>query len=146
MGFVFQHYNLIPNLTAAENVGLASQHLPDAVPPADALASVGLAARASSFPSELSGGQMQRVAIARALAKRPALLLCDEPTGALDSTTGRSVLELLRSVADGGTTAVVVVTHNEAMARAADVVVRLHDGKVADVTAQRPSDVGEISW
>jgi putative ABC transport system ATP-binding protein len=147
VGFVFQHYNLIPNLTAAENVGIGSQHAPDAVAPSEALASVGLEARGDSFPSELSGGQMQRVAIARAVAKRPRLLLCDEPTGALDSETGRAVVELLRGIADTSGAAVVVVTHNAAIAAVADDVITLHDGRVAShVTGQVPAGVEEVSW
>ncbi|WP_102509669.1 ABC transporter ATP-binding protein [Sanguibacter massiliensis] len=147
VGFVFQHYNLVPNLTAAENVGLGSQFARDAVAPADALASVGLGGREQSFPAELSGGQMQRVAIARALAKRPPLLLCDEPTGALDSETGRSVITLLRSIADGSGTAVVVVTHNAEIARIADHVITLHDGSVReDRRNESPASPEEIDW
>jgi putative ABC transport system ATP-binding protein len=147
VGFVFQHYNLIPNLTAAENVGLGSQHAADPVSPGEALRSVGLEGREDAFPAELSGGQMQRVAIARALAKRPSLLLCDEPTGALESATGRSVFGLLRGLADGIGAAVVVVTHNAAMAAAADAVVTLHDGRVVDrVVEQRPVPTTEIAW
>jgi putative ABC transport system ATP-binding protein len=147
VGFVFQHYNLIPNLTAAENVGIGSQHAPDPVDPSQALSSVGLDARDSSFPSELSGGQMQRVAIARALAKRPQLLLCDEPTGALDSGTGRAVVALLRDIADSSGTAVVVVTHNAGIAAVADDVITLHDGRVAShVQGQVPARVEEVDW
>ncbi|MFC6355588.1 ABC transporter ATP-binding protein [Luethyella okanaganae] len=147
VGFVFQHYNLIPNLTAAENVGIGSQYSRDAMSPAEALASVGLAGRERSFPSELSGGQMQRVAIARAIAKRPRLLLCDEPTGALDSGTGRTVIELLRSIADTTDTAVVVVTHNASIAAAGDATVTLHDGQLqSHVQYQVPVPVGEIDW
>lgn len=147
VGFVFQHYNLIPNLTAEENVGIGSQYAADPIPPAEALRSVGLEGREASFPSELSGGQMQRVAVARALAKRPSLLLCDEPTGALDSGNGRSVVELLRATADQSQTAVVVVTHNAAIAAVADDVIRLHDGAVAEVVReQSPVAVGEIDW
>lgn len=147
VGFVFQHYNLIPNLTAAENVGIGSQGAKDAMSPADALESVGLAGRERSFPSELSGGQMQRVAIARAIAKRPRLLLCDEPTGALDSETGRSVVGLLRSIADSSETAVVVVTHNAAIAEVGDAVVTLHDGRVqSHVRDRMPKAIKEIDW
>lgn len=147
VGFVFQHYNLIPNLTAAENVGIGAQHAKDAMTPAEVLASVGLAGRERSFPSELSGGQMQRVAIARAIAKRPQLLLCDEPTGALDSGTGRSVIELLRTIASSAETAVVVVTHNASIARAADATVTLHDGRVrARTENQQPTSIEEIDW
>lgn len=147
VGFVFQHYNLIPNLTAGENVGIGSQYAKDAMPPTEALQSVGLDGRERSFPSELSGGQMQRVAIARAIAKRPQLLLCDEPTGALDSGTGRSVIELLRSIADTTETAVVVVTHNAQIAQIADATVTLHDGQVqTHVDQQIPKTVAEIDW
>ncbi|WP_137802894.1 ABC transporter ATP-binding protein [Kocuria sp. 2SI] len=147
VGFVFQHYNLIPNLTAAENVGIGAQYAKDAMTPSQALESVGLSGRERSFPSELSGGQMQRVAIARAIAKRPQLLLCDEPTGALDSGTGRSVIELLRSIADTTETAVVVVTHNASIAQIGDATVTLHDGQVqAHVENQTPKSVEEIDW
>ncbi|WPF83344.1 ABC transporter ATP-binding protein [Sanguibacter sp. 4.1] len=147
VGFVFQHYNLIPNLTAAENVGIGSQYSRDAMSPDDALASVGLAGRERSFPSELSGGQMQRVAIARAIAKRPHLLLCDEPTGALDSETGRAVIALLRSIAGTTQTAVVVVTHNVSVAAVGDATVTLHDGRVqSHVEHQVPISVEEIDW
>jgi len=147
VGFVFQHYNLIPNLTAAENVGIGSQYAQDAMTPADALESVGLSGRERAFPSELSGGEMQRVAIARAIAKRPRVLLCDEPTGALDSGTGRSVVELLRSVADSTDAAVVVVTHNASIAEIGDAVVTLHDGRVqSHVRGRTPVAVGEIDW
>ncbi|WP_431836585.1 ABC transporter ATP-binding protein [Cellulomonas sp. Y8] len=147
VGFVFQHYNLIPNLTAAENVAIGSQYARDAMNPAAALESVGLHGRERAFPSELSGGQMQRVAIARAIAKRPRLLLCDEPTGALDSGTGRSVVELLRSIADSSESAVVVVTHNAAIAQVADATVTLHDGRVqAHVAHRSPTAIEEIDW
>lgn len=147
VGFVFQHYNLIPNLTAAENVGIGSQYAKGAMTPAEALTSVGLSGRERSFPSELSGGQMQRVAIARAIAKRPPLLLCDEPTGALDSGTGRSVIELLRSIADTTETAVVVVTHNASIAQVADATVTLRDGQVQSHAAnQTPTAIEEIDW
>lgn len=147
VGFVFQHYNLIPNLTAAENVGIGSQYTKDAMTPAEALQSVGLTGRERSFPSELSGGQMQRVAIARAIAKRPQLLLCDEPTGAVDSGTGRSVIELLRTIADTTQTAVVLVTHNASIAQIADATVTLHDGQVqSHVENQVPQVIEEIDW
>ncbi|WP_448062635.1 ABC transporter ATP-binding protein [Cellulomonas hominis] len=147
VGFVFQHYNLIPNLTAEENVGIGSQYADAPIPPAEALRSVGLSGREGAFPAELSGGQMQRVAVARALAKRPDLLLCDEPTGALDSGTGRAVIELLRSIADDSATAVVVVTHNSAIAAVADDVISLRDGRVAECRrSQRPTPVEEIDW
>ena len=135
VGFVFQFYNLIPTLTAAENVGIACRGIKGAIEPSEILETLGLAGRERSFPHELSGGQMQRVAIARALAKRPALLLCDEPTGALDSKTGDEVMRTLRQAAETSNAAVVVVTHNEGYSRLADRVVRLRDGKVS--TARR---------
>jgi len=139
VGFVFQHYNLIPTLTAAENVGIGSyrgprakldREVPEAMDPIEALAQLGLGDRGDSFPHELSGGQMQRVAIARALAKRPALLLCDEPTGALDSRTGAEVIEALAEASAATGAAVVVVTHSRDFERIADQVVELRDGQV----------------
>ncbi len=130
VGFVFQFYNLIPSLTAAENVALVTDIVSQPMPVADALAQVGLAERADHFPSQLSGGEQQRVAIARAIAKRPQVLLCDEPTGALDVATGRMVLEtLLRVNTELGTTTV-VITHNAAIAGMADRVVHLGDGRI----------------
>lgn len=140
VGFVFQHYNLVPTLTAAENVGIGSYrgrrrslHAVDApVDPDEALAQLGLGDRGRSFPHELSGGQMQRVAIARALAKRPALLLCDEPTGALDTRTGQEVMAALADAARSTEAAVVVVTHNRDFEKIADQVVRLCDGRVVE--------------
>lgn len=147
VGFVFQHYNLIPNLNAAENVGIGSQYASSAMSPEEALDRVALGDRGSSFPSELSGGQMQRVAIARAIAKRPRLLLCDEPTGALDSQTGRSVIELLRSIADTSETAVVLVTHNAAIAAIADTTITLHDGNVqSHIDNPSPATIEEVDW
>lgn len=134
VGFVFQFYNLIPTLTAAENVGIASRGVDDCIDPTEILAQLGLEGRDASFPHELSGGQMQRVAIARALAKKPALLLCDEPTGALDSATGDEVMTALRRSAKTSDAAVVVVTHNEGYIGLADQVVRLRDGQVAGIS------------
>ncbi|MDR1634136.1 MAG: ABC transporter ATP-binding protein [Bifidobacteriaceae bacterium] len=146
VGFVFQFYNLISSLTAAENVALGSQFATDPTPPTEALGRVGLEARAGSFPYQLSGGEMQRVAIARAVAKRPRLLLCDEPTGALDSDTGMAVFSLLRSLAGEAGRAVVVVTHNEALAQAADRVVRLRDGRVVSLEDNpAPAPVAELA-
>jgi len=139
VGFVFQHYNLIPTLTAAENVGIGSYRgprakldweAPEPMDPVEALAQLGLGDRGGSFPHELSGGQMQRVAIARALAKRPALLLCDEPTGALDSRTGAEVMESLAEASQVTQAAVVVVTHSRDFERIADQIIELRDGQV----------------
>lgn len=149
VGFVFQFFNLIPSLTARENVLFAAELNPSADPAAEAtrlLDAVGLGTKADRFPSELSGGEQQRVAIARALAKRPAVLLCDEPTGALDQETGKQVLELLRGAAGDGC-AVLIVTHNSALARIADRVVRLKDGRIAsDDANDAPLPVAELTW
>ena len=133
VGFVFQFYNLIPTLTAAENIGIASRGVESPIDPSQILAQLGLEGRESSFPHELSGGQMQRVAIGRALAKRPALLLCDEPTGALDSVTGDEVMATLCESAHTSNTAVVIVTHNEGYVGLADQLIRLRDGRIAEV-------------
>jgi putative ABC transport system ATP-binding protein len=147
VGFVFQFYNLIPSLTAAENVALVTEISEDPMSPEAALRLVDLGPRATHFPAQLSGGEQQRVAIARAVAKRPAVLLCDEPTGALDISTGIVVLEALAQVnAELGTTTV-VITHNAAIAQMADRVIRLADGRVTAVEA-RTSKVAprELSW
>jgi len=133
IGFVFQFYNLIPSLTARENVALVTELVEHPMSPEDALALVGLGQRLDHFPAQLSGGEQQRVAIARAIAKQPAVLLCDEPTGALDITTGVVVLEALERVNRELGTATVVITHNAAIAGMADRVVRLADGRVAGV-------------
>lgn len=147
VGFVFQFYNLIPNLTAYENVGIASQLTGNAKKALSCLKSVGLEYRKNNFPSQLSGGEMQRVSIARALAKSPRLLLCDEPTGALDSDTGRKILQLLRNAADNSSTAVVLVTHNAAIAPAAHKVIRLHDGRVKEISQNaKPKSIEEVNW
>jgi putative ABC transport system ATP-binding protein len=147
VGFVFQFYNLIPSLTARENVALAAQIAPNPLSPEAALEMVGLADRLDHFPSQLSGGQQQRVAIARAIAKRPDVLMCDEPTGALDVSTGKRVLEVLERVNRELGTTVVVITHNAAMAALADRVVRLADGHIVSLTRNptraRPE---EIVW
>jgi putative ABC transport system ATP-binding protein len=147
VGFVFQFYNLIPSLTAAENVALVTEIAEDPMTPEAALHLVGLDPRASHFPAQLSGGEQQRVAIARAIAKRPGVLLCDEPTGALDISTGIVVLEALAQVnADLGTTTI-VITHNAAIAQMADRVIRLADGRVIGVE-ERTSKLSprELSW
>jgi putative ABC transport system ATP-binding protein len=147
VGFVFQFYNLIPSLTARENVALVTEIARDPLPPDEALALVGLAARADHFPAQLSGGEQQRVAIARAIAKRPAVLLCDEPTGALDITTGIVVLEAIDRANRELGTATAVITHNAAIAGMADRVVRLSDGRVAAAEAN-PRKLGarDLAW
>jgi putative ABC transport system ATP-binding protein len=147
VGFVFQFYNLIPSLTAAENVALVTEISEDPMTPEAALRLVGLAPRATHFPAQLSGGEQQRVAIARAVAKQPAVLLCDEPTGALDIATGIVVLEALAQVnAELGTTTV-VITHNAAIAQMADRVVRLADGRVTGVEVRTAkASARELSW
>ena len=147
VGFVFQFYNLIPNLTALENVELASQICRDPMDAAEALRSVGLEDRMDNFPAQLSGGEQQRVAIARAIAKNPKLLLCDEPTGALDYETGKSVLKLLRDACRRDGKTVLVITHNQALCAMADRVVKVRSGSVTDVTINpSPIPVEEIEW
>lgn len=130
VGFVFQFYNLIPNLTAFENVELAAMLCNDPIPAEDALAMIGLSERAKNFPAQLSGGEQQRVAIARALAKNPSLLLCDEPTGALDYATGKVVLKMLYELSRERKTTVIVITHNQAIAPMADRILRIKSGKI----------------
>ena len=147
IGFVFQFYNLVQNLTAKENVELASQICPHPMEAKEALISVGLEKRIDNLPSHLSGGEQQRVAIARALAKRPKLLLCDEPTGALDYNTGRHILGLLQETCRKNHMTVVLVTHNQAIAPMADRVIRMKNGKVVTVeTNASPLPVEEIEW
>ena len=179
IGFVFQFYNLIPNLTALENVELASQictdHfdpaqtlakvglvanltarenvelasqiVPDAQDARQALADVGLADRVDNFPAQLSGGEQQRVAIARAVAKNPKILLCDEPTGALDYNTGKQVLRILQDMSRKKGATVVIVTHNSAIAPIADRVIRMHDGRVSSIEVnEHPMDIEELEW
>jgi putative ABC transport system ATP-binding protein len=147
VGFVFQFYNLIPSLTARENVALVTDIVANPLSPDEALARVGLAARADHFPSQLSGGEQQRVAIARAIAKRPDVLLCDEPTGALDYATGKLVLDAIARInVELGTTAI-VITHNSAIAGMADRVLQLGDGRIVAVRANAQRlGVGELSW
>jgi len=147
VGFVFQFYNLIPSLTARENVALVTDIAAHPMPAAEALAWVGLAERLDHFPSQLSGGEQQRVAIARAIVKRPDVLLCDEPTGALDYQTGKLVLEVIAKInAELGTTAL-VITHNAAIAGMADRVLQLGDGRIAGETRPaRKLTASEISW
>ena len=147
IGFVFQFYNLMPNLTALENVELAAQICKNTQDPAEVLREVGLGDRMDNFPAQLSGGEQQRVAIARALAKNPKLLLCDEPTGALDDETGKTILQLLQDTCRKNGMTVVVITHNQALCPMADRVIRLRSGKVASVTRNdHPTPVEEIEW
>jgi putative ABC transport system ATP-binding protein len=147
VGFVFQFYNLIPSLTARENVELATEISEDPLPAADALALVGLAARIDHFPSQLSGGEQQRVAIARAIAKRPDLLLCDEPTGALDLATGVVVLEAIARVNEDLGTSVAVITHNSGIGAIADRILSMSDGRiVGDVRNERRLKPSEVHW
>ena len=147
IGFVFQFYNLVPNLTALENVELASQICPDHFDPADTLHKVGLGDRLSNFPAQLSGGEQQRVSIARAIAKKPKLLLCDEPTGALDYETGKEVLQLLQDICRDENMTVLIITHNSALAPMAHKVVRFRSGKVVgeDVNPA-PTPIADLEW
>lgn len=147
IGFVFQFYNLVQNLTALENVELASQISKDPLNSVDILERVGLGGRKDNFPAQLSGGEQQRVAIARAIAKNPKLLLCDEPTGALDYQTGKSILDLLRSMCDNYGMTVIVITHNSALAPMADQVIHLKNGKVEKQEYnEHPESIDNIEW
>ena len=147
IGFVFQFYNLVQNLTALENVELASQISKDPLNSVDILERVGLGERKDNFPAQLSGGEQQRVAIARAIAKNPKLLLCDEPTGALDYQTGKSILGLLRSMCDNYGMTVIVITHNSALAPMADQVIHLKNGKVEiQEYNEHPESIDNIEW
>ena len=147
VGFVFQFYNLVPNLTAKENVDLASQIVADALDSTNVLQSVGLGERLDNFPAQLSGGEQQRVTIARAIAKKPKLLLCDEPTGALDYETGKQILTILQNTARETGTTVLIITHNSAIAEMADRVIRINDAKVREMTVNdQPKLVAEIEW
>lgn len=147
VGFVFQFYNLMPNLTALENVEIAVEICKDHLDPKDVLTEVGLEERLQNFPAQLSGGEQQRVAIARAIVKKPRLLLCDEPTGALDSKTGQKILLLLQSLKEEEGTTVVIVTHNAKLAAVADRVIRISDGKVQENTVnESPLQAGEVEW
>ena len=147
VGFVFQFYNLVPNLTALENVELASEISRNPLPAAEVLDSVGLSERVQNFPAQLSGGEQQRVSIARALAKNPKLLLCDEPTGALDYLTGKSILGLLHDTCKKTGMTVVVITHNSALTRMADRVIRIKNGRIVSCeVVSDPVPVSEIEW
>lgn len=147
VGFVFQFYNLVPNLTAKENVELAAQIVDQAMAAEDILLQVGLGKRMNNFPSQLSGGEQQRVTIARALAKKPKLLLCDEPTGALDYETGKQILQILEDTARKDGTTVVIITHNSQIAPMADRVIRINDAKVRSIqTNENPTPIAEIEW
>ena len=147
VGFVFQFYNLIPTLTVLENVSLVKEIAADALDAKQMLAEVGLADHLKQFPSELSGGEQQRVSIARALAKNPKILLCDEPTGALDSETGVMVLKLLLSMARNYQKTIVIVTHNQNIAKMADVVLRVKNGKIQSCEEQAaPMSAEEVEW
>ena len=147
IGFVFQFYNLVQNLTALENVELAVQLCKDHLNPAQTLNKVGLKNRKNNFPAQLSGGEQQRVAIARAIAKNPKLLLCDEPTGALDYKTGKQILKLLEDTARQEKMTVIIITHNSSLAPMADKVIRFKSGKVEEVTINKnPTPIEKIEW
>lgn len=147
VGFVFQFYNLIQNLTAKENVELASEIVKEASDPIEVLKKVGLEKRINNFPAQLSGGEQQRVAIAIAVAKNPKILLCDEPTGALDYQTGKQVLQILQDMSRKKGSTVVIVTHNAAIAPIADRVISMHDGTVKNIQINKnPQKISEIEW
>ncbi|MFW8618610.1 ABC transporter ATP-binding protein [Enterococcus innesii] len=147
VGFVFQFYNLVPNLTARENVELSAQIVPEALDAAEILTQVGLGDRLDHFPAQLSGGEQQRVTIARAIAKKPKLLLCDEPTGALDYETGKQILAILEKTARETETTVLIITHNSALAPMADRVIHINDAKVRKMEKNtHPIPIASISW
>ena len=147
IGFVFQFYNLMPNLTAQENVEMATEISPDPMDSREALRLVGLEDRSDHFPSQLSGGEQQRVAIARAVAKQPEILLCDEPTGALDFSTGKVVLEMLQRINDETDTTVIVITHNAAIGKMAHRIIRMMDGHVREIVENEERvDPDQLEW
>ncbi len=147
VGFVFQFYNLIQNLTALENIELATEICQNPLSPSEVLEKVGLKERSDNFPSQLSGGEQQRVAIARAVARNPKILLCDEPTGALDDETGKSILTLLQDMCRKANMTVVIITHNSAITPMADRVIKMKNGSVAKVVMNdNPTPVEEIEW
>lgn len=147
IGFVFQFYNLVPNLTALENVELAAQICKNSLDASETLDKVGLSERKNNFPAQLSGGEQQRVSIARALAKNPKLLLCDEPTGALDYNTGKQILQLLQDTCRKENITVLLITHNSALAPMADRLIRFKSGKVTEIVRnESPTPIAEIEW
>ena len=147
VGFIFQFYNLIPNLTALENVELMKDIVDVDIEGEDVLDSVGLKKRANQFPAQLSGGEQQRVSIARAVAKQPTMLLCDEPTGALDSNTGVLILNLLQDMSNNKNTTVVIVTHNAVLAEAADKVIRIKNGQIESIVInENPKKIDDLEW
>ncbi|MGH1787478.1 ABC transporter ATP-binding protein [Enterococcus casseliflavus] len=147
VGFIFQFYNLVPNLTARENVELSAQIVPEALDAAEILTQVGLGDRLDHFPAQLSGGEQQRITIARAIAKKPKLLLCDEPTGALDYETGKQILAILEKTARETGTTVLIITHNSALAPMADRVIHINDAKVRKMEKNtHPIPIASISW
>ncbi len=146
IGFVFQFYNLMPNLTVLENVLLAASTVKEPLDSKEILESVGLSHRLNNFPNQLSGGEQQRVAIARAIVKNPLLLLCDEPTGALDTNTGKKIIELLLEVNKKYNKTIIVVTHNSELAKIANRLIRVSDGTIIENTEQTPQKVDDIKW
>ena len=147
VGFIFQFYNLMPNLTALENIELATELCKDALDPKEVLEKVGLGERMNNFPAQLSGGEQQRVSIARAIAKNPKILLCDEPTGALDYETGKNVLRILQNMCKQENKTVIVVTHNVALKDMADRVIHIKNGLISKIeTNPNPKDIEEIEW
>ena len=147
IGFVFQFYNLIPNLTVLENVELAGQIVKNAKNSEEILKMVGLENRSNNFPAQISGGEQQRVAIARAIAKNPKLLLCDEPTGALDYKTGKNILKILKNYSEKEKKTVLVITHNSAIAEVADKVIEIYDSKVRKIKINsEPKNIDEVEW
>lgn len=146
IGYVLQFYNLVPNLTALENIELANQMKKDSMDAGEILKLVELSHRSSNFPRQLSGGEQQRVAIARAIAKKPKLLLCDEPTGALDDQSGRMVLELLQKLSRQEGMTVLIITHNAAIAQMADRIIRFKNGTVSEMVRNTPLPISEIAW
>jgi len=147
VGFVFQFYNLMPNLTAKENLELATEMCKDALNPVEVLESVGLGERINNFPAQLSGGEQQRVSIARAIAKNPKIFLCDEPTGALDYNTGKTILKLLHDMCKKNNKTVIIVTHNGALKDMADKVIHIKNGTaIKTEIIEKPKDISEIEW